>query len=459
MDRVNLVEVSTNGKASKFRETLYAKQFLSKVGKLKCVGDEWFVWDGACWASRTRDEMAPGAMGLLPAKFRTARNARAVLDHVQLLSQVRMDSLRGFYCVDAADGAVLLNCANGLLRVTHEDVQLVKHDPKWSFTAKTNTKFVADAECPQFQKVFEEMLPDEADRQLFQWFCGNVLYPSARFERALICYGPGGSGKSTLAEAFSTCLGEDLVAALSMSRICDSKSYSLPKLRWAAVNLGTEIDTIEMDESTNYKLIVSGEHVEARSIYGKPFSMKTACKLWFLANTLPRFKSGTDAEIRRTRFIRFAVQPKVKDLHLKDRLAEEREGILRWAVAALQEILATHSVPDGGKDGQKVLKKFSLSNDPVGYFVKNECSLGPDAWVEKERLDQAFEEWCNKHGEPSSVHQWFFRRLYERFTDIRPGFKNIDNRRTTVVKGLRLRPVKTEEEEEAEDRVMFWHEG
>jgi phage/plasmid-associated DNA primase len=62
-------------------------------------------------------------------------------------------------------------------------------------------------------------------------------------------------------------------------------------------------------------------------------SLKTTCKFLFLTNYLPRFQHGTNAELRRLRFLRFERKPAKPDPTLKHRIAFERDGIFRFAVA------------------------------------------------------------------------------------------------------------------------------
>ena len=95
----------------------------------------------------------------------------------------------------------------------------------------------------------------------------NFLLPDARFETCLVCYGDTGTGKSTIAEGIVSALGPDLVRQLGMSQICDPKGYHVPKLQGAAVSIGTELDSLEVAESSNFKAIVSGKPIETRAIY------------------------------------------------------------------------------------------------------------------------------------------------------------------------------------------------
>jgi phage/plasmid-associated DNA primase len=68
--------------------------------------------------------------------------------------------------------------------------------------------------------------------------------------------------------------------------------------------------------------------------------MRTTCKLWFLSNHLPRFRHGTEAELRRMRFIRFDHISDEKDVTLKAKIRAERDGILGLMVHYLQRLFA-----------------------------------------------------------------------------------------------------------------------
>lgn len=333
-----------------------------------------------------------------------------------------------------------MNASNGIVRVSGDQApELLPHDEQQLFTAKLSATYNPETEPALFRRVLEQVLPDESDRDLLQLCFGNFLLPDCRFETALVCYGEAGTGKSTISEPVSAALGTDLVARLSMSQICDPRSYHTPKLRFAAVNLGTELDTIAIDESANFKTIVSGEPIEARPIYGEPFTMQTACKLWFLANGLPRFKNGTDAELRRTRFLRFDRVPAVKDVSLKSRLLAERDGVFRFMLAGLQRLLTLPEIPLGGAESQAVHVRFKVSNDPLGCFVATHCDLDPAGTESKESIKNAFTEFCETHGLPVEFSAWFFKRLYERFTSLREVEPRREGSRVKCIAGLRLK--------------------
>jgi putative DNA primase/helicase len=371
--------------------------------------------------------------------MRTERRASSLLDHLEGRSQVTPESFFGFNKM-TEDARVLINVGNGVLAVTPSDVKMLAHDPAYNFTTRTAASYDIGAMAPIFNRIITEALPDADDRRLYQLMAGNYLLPDCRHEVAQINYGEAGRCKSTPAEAIAGALGRDLVPRLSMGHICDPKSYHLPKLRHAAVNLGTELDAIEMSDSATFKAIVSGEPIEARPIYGSPFTMQTTCKLWFLANGLPRFKHGTEAELRRIRFLRFDYLPPTKDITLKARLAAERDGIFLWMLDGLRELLTLPEMPLGGKDSRAVHDRFRISNDPVGAFVKLRCRLDPNAKVEKTLLRREYGDFCDRYELAGGCSDWFFRALYERWPSLVEGRPGGGAKRARVVVGLALFP-------------------
>ncbi len=335
--------------------------------------------------------------------------------------------------------AVLVNVANGIVRVAPDyQVERLDHDPARNFTCQLAANYDPLARCPNFERVLGEALPDADDRILLQLFAGSLLFPSCKYEAALVCYGPGGTGKSTIAEPIASVFGAELVERIGMSNICDPKGYSLPKLKHVAVNLGTELDALEVGESGNFKALVSGEPIEVRPIYGKPFTMTTTAKLWFLSNNLPRFKHGTDAEQRRTRFLRFDRIPVVKDVDLKEKLKVERDGVFSWCLEGLSRLLTLREMPLGGVESKQVHDRFAVSNDPLGAFMASRCRMDSKAQTPKEQFKAAVIEFYEAAAIPCENEAWIFRQLKDRFPQIIESKVTQGEARVRVLKGVAL---------------------
>ncbi|NQW99675.1 hypothetical protein HQ447_03380 [bacterium] len=402
-----------------YRENIFAGELKKLLPMILTTGTVWRVFDGSRWELIAGPErFLPLAIELL-ARFNhdTARRASELLAYVGASSQTT-HAWRGAYTLEAG-GAILLNLANGILRVTRNEIQLLPHDWTQGFTLTIPTPWEPQAECPAFISTLSAAIPDADDRELFRMFAGSILEPSARFEAALAVFGPTGTGKSTLVnDGIAEAVGgpaAGTVTRVSLRQMCDPKSYSIPSLEFSLVNIITEGDALEVDESGNFKSIISGEPIECREIYGKPRVIVTTVKLLLATNSLPRFKNGTDAEGRRLRLLNFDQVPSRPDPELKHRIHAEGAGILRWMAEALQVVLGLRVMPPGGASAKRVTDRFALSNDSLGCFIATECALEPAGWTGREQLLGAFNEFADSHGFSADNAAWFFRKLFDRF--------------------------------------------
>lgn len=410
----------------------------------KVCEKRWFVYENGVWRLRTRHKHRPIVLSAIPEQHRTAKREHAVLDLIEGLNQTDEAIFKGvsFYADDDAK-VIMLNAQNGVLRITKDDITLLDHDPKYLFTRALKIDYKPNAKCPLYTKTLKESLPDPLDQELFQLCLGNFLLPDCRFETVLVCYGEAQCGKSTLADPVTDIFGNDddgLMTHLSLAQICENDSPYLAKIRNASVNLGTEIQGLEIGDSGILKQIVSGEAIEARNLYCNSFKTKPTCKLWFLSNNLPQFKNGTDAERRRIKFLRFDHKPKAKDVMLKHKLKSEHQGLFNFILDGLQKLLTLPEMPEGGISSQQTSSRFANANDPIGSFVKQSCKMGPDETVLKTVLERAYMQYIETNNFSGKISSAFYRQLYSRFTSISETRVREGGERVRRVIGLSLTP-------------------
>ncbi len=419
------IERRVQSSGGAYKESVFAVELQNLLPPILTTGDTWRVFDGNRWERIEGPErFLPLALELL-AHFalNTVCRARDLVAHVGAAAQTTQ-AWRGAYGFDK-EGAVLLNLSNGILRVTENGAQLRPHDWQEGFTMTIPTPWKPAADCPSFMATLSEAMPDADDRDLFRLFSGSILEPSARLEAGLAAFGQSGTGKSTLIDSgIAAAIGgpaSGTVSRVSLRQLCDPKSYSLPALEFSLVNIITEGDALEVEESGNFKSIISGEPIECREIYGKPRVIVTTAKLMLATNSLPRFKNGTDAEGRRLRLLNFDQVPAKPDPSLKHRISAEASGILRWMVEALREVLAMQDMPRGGASAKRVTDRFALSNDSLGCFIGAQCELNPAKHAPREELLAAFNEFADSHGFSADNHVWFFRKLFDRYPHLSAG--------------------------------------
>jgi putative DNA primase/helicase len=300
---------------------------------------------------------------------------------------------------------------------------------------------VGDATCPVFDRVLAESLPIPADRDVLLDVLATALIPDARYEKALVVIGDAGTGKSTVVEAGIHPVFGRACTTVSMANICNQNKYFLGELEHSLINIGTEINTLEMEDSGPFKQLTSGERFMARRIYGKPFEMHATTKLVFLANSMPKFKYGTKAEIRRLRFSRFDNVPQKPDPTLKAKISAESAGVFIKLVLRARELLSGRPLPERSKTEQAVVNVFRTTHDPLGTFIDDCCVIDPHLYVTKFDLNSAFGRWCERNGQSTErlTQNWFYKNLYQGHPEIKDRrIKMEDGTRPRVICGLGL---------------------
>jgi P4 family phage/plasmid primase-like protien len=430
-------ETENNGALNEHAtETELANLLARRLPPVRCVGTLWFSYKNGVWSKGTKDIYRPQALEIQHLRKRSDRRANSVLSHLESRTQINEREFSSFY--KFADGAILINCENGVLRVTQSSEDLFPHSPDYFFTSQVAAKFDPLADAPTFEKVLQEALPDPEDLNLFRLFAGYILYPGCPFEAALVCYGDGGTGKSTIAEGLRAALGNDLVRSLSLIQICDPRSFHLVNLEHSAVNISAELDALPIVGAENFKLLVSGEHVAADRKHQDLVQLKTSCKFLFLTNYLPRFQHGTDAELRRLRFLRFEKKPKKPDPTLKEKVALEADGIFRLMIDGLRTLLVRQEIPQGGQQSRETRERFKLQNDPVAAFVRSSCRLDPKGEQVKDALYDEYKQFLDANGLPEPQDKsTFFRAVYNRF-QVKEVKRRDGNRFVRKVIGIEL---------------------
>ena len=336
-----------------------------------------------------------------------------------------------------SDGWPLISVKDSTICITPDGILNQATDPNEHFTIALPIGYKPNAEAPLFHRTLCEAVPDESDRELFLDVLATALIPDCRHEVAMVVVGESGTGKSTIMAPIPFVFGE-ACSSLSIADLCHSSGFKLALLNNRMVNLATELNTVELDNSGLFKQLVSGELFTARPIYGKPFEMRSIAKLVFLANSLPKFRAGTDAEIRRLRFVRFDRKVSNPDLTLKERLANEAAGVFAELVRRARPLL-TRRLPEPSNFGKETVERFSVSNDPVGQFVKSECQLGTEKQCNKSILYEEFSQFRDAHGISDRFDKSaFFRTLYDRFPSVKQSRSRSDVGRTQVVVGIGL---------------------
>jgi len=419
-----------------YNESMAVEKALSVLPPIYAVGTNWFAYENGVWKPTTYHIYRPDVRSILPEKFRKQSKISVILKHIESIHQISDSAFKSFYTTSG--NAILINVKNGMVKVEGNSAILVPHDKNLNFTRQVDASYNPSATCPIFHRTVGEALPDELDRRLLQLFIGSTLLPSSKFEATLFCYGPTGNGKSTVSEAALSFFNNTLIEHISMANLCNKNGYYTPLLKDVAVNLGTELDASAVGESGIYKTLVSGESMAARAIRGNPFTLTTTAKLMFLSNNLPSFKHGTEAELRRMRFLHFNQVLTHKDVNLKHDLIQERDGIFLWAIQGLIQLLQLKEMPHGGGSSSAVHERFAVRNDPFGRFIATRCRKNPDGYVLKSELKKSLLNFYKENGIPPVDDRLIVSKLLDSNPNLKETQPRLTGKKLRVINGIEL---------------------
>ena len=225
--------------------------------------------------------------------------------------------------------------------------------------------------APIFRSFLDRVLPDVESQRVLAEFVGYVFTHNLKLEKALLLYGGGANGKSVFFDVLQALLGDHNVSSYSLSSLTNSKNgYYRAMLADKLVNYASEIHS--RLEAHLFKQLVSGEPVEARLPYGRPFNLTDYAKLIFNANELPRDVEHTNAFFRRFLVIPFKVT--IPEAEQDKRLAEkiirdELPGVFNWVLDGLERLLAQEGFSEC-RAVDDAVNRYRAESDSVAMFTE-----------------------------------------------------------------------------------------
>lgn len=293
-----------------------------------------------------------------------------------------------------------VNLLNGTLFITAEKIELKKHNPKDFLKYVLNFEYNPTADCPKFKKFLDEVLPDKSKQLVLAEYIASIFIKNGvlKLEKILLLYGGGSNGKSVLFEILNALLGEVNISNYSLENLTDQSGYYRAMIGRKLLNYASEISP--KNNVTMVKQLASGEPMDAREPYGKPFIIKDYAKLIFNTNTLPERVEQTDAFYRRFLIIHFdqTIPEEKQDRQLAQKIIDtELSGVLNWVLEGLQRLLKqkgfSHSVAV-----ERALKVYKHESNPVAMWLTDNNWKKSDSYVPLQDIYTYYRDYCIKNG-------------------------------------------------------------
>src|SRR5690606_17645206 len=193
-----------------------------------------------------------------------------------------------------------------------------------------------------------------------------------KLEKVLLLFGTGANGKSVLFEILMALLGAQNVANYSLQSLTAENGNSRAMLVNKLLNYASEING--KLESNIFKLLISGEPVEARLLYKNTQIISDYARFMFNCNELPKEVENTNAFFRRFIILPFRVTipPNKQDKELSSRIIEtELSGVFNWVLNGLTRLLKNKDFTQSSIVQNEVLQ-YQKESDSVMMFLEDE---------------------------------------------------------------------------------------
>jgi len=346
--------------------------------------------------------------------------------------------------LDGRESGPIVAVSNGLLDITSR--QLQPHSPLY-FT-QVSVPFPYDPDVPEpecWNDFLDALWPDEPDAidVLGEWF-GYVISGRTDLHKIFMMVGPTRGGKGVIARILGALLGKRNVCGPTLSSL--GSEFGLAPL------LGKSLAVISDARSSGIKgsssvvverlLSISGEDtLTVNRKYKEQWSGKLPVRLHIVSNELPRLGDASSAIIGRLVLLLTTRSWLGKEDHeLEAKLRKELTGILNFALEGLRRLTV---------DNENHFTRFACADEaitqmrdlasPVGAFVRERCTLEPDAEIAVDALYSAYKDWCQAGEYPKSPKVHFGRDLRAACPSVRKTRPRDSDSRHYVYAGIRLR--------------------
>lgn len=208
--------------------------------------------------------------------------------------------------LEGNDDCVKINLFNGTLKIDSEGCTLEPFSADDFMRYQLSVAYDENAQTNLFQQFLNRVLPEKESQDFLAEYIGYALTNNLKLEQCLLLIGSGANGKSVVFDIVNALLGNENITHYTLSQLCNENGYYRSMISGKLLNYSSELGT-NLSDVDMIKKLISGEPVDARNPYGRPFTVRKYCKFMFNTNSLPTSVEISDAYFRRMNFMQFDV--------------------------------------------------------------------------------------------------------------------------------------------------------
>jgi len=284
----------------------------------------------------------------------------------------------------------VLDISTGQMREHRKEDYLetvIKHDydpsatcPSW-LSCLTNNWFKNDADADK--KI-----------QALQEFIGYTLLPHAKYKKALLCFGPSNTGKTVISHVIIEIVGRTNTSLIPLEKMGDPRAIA--PIKGKMLNVVGEVSVKAMIADGGFKQLISTqEPVLLDQKYKEAELYVPFAKHAIFSNTLPLISDHTEAVFNRLLIIEFknVIPEAEQDKHLNDKLSEEIEGIINWAIEGLKRLVNSGGQFTIPESSIELIAEYKHEQNPINVFIEERCEEDEGSYITMEEFRKEFYDW------------------------------------------------------------------
>lgn len=317
-----------------------------------CPAVGWYIWDGTVWNEDKKEEIFQYAKRIVRDMYSLLPGIKDNIKQAKLLKFIQgTENQRPLTSMVASarnepgipierevfdNHKNLINVMNGVLNL--RTGRLIPHNKELLLSKKIPCNYIQTSTCPQWDAFLDQIVPDKKIQGFLQRYFGYSLTGHTSEQVFVIAQGNGSNGKGTMIDTIldvisdygKTCEPETIIK----KKYSRSSSNDLADLQGARFVITSETEQNQVLDEGRIKKITGQDKIKCRFLYQEFFEYTPEFKLFLMTNHEPLIESQDYSIWRRVLKVPFSVKisREQADLHLRDKLISEREGIFRWLV-------------------------------------------------------------------------------------------------------------------------------
>ncbi len=291
-----------------------------------------------------------------------------------------------------------LGVKNGAIKLTTGSY--VTNDPSYLITKSTNAAFEPEATCPNWTAFLNTIF--QGDQELIgfiQRVAGESLIGERCKTKLIMFTGDGANGKSTFVDSLMLMMGDYAITSSpdAITTGNSSNDYYLADMKGARMSILNESRANARLDNQMVKQLVDSGKVQARQIYGKPFTFQPVATPILTTNNPPVISSEY-AINRRLLCVHFNYQIPVEDRNpnfISESIEPELSGILNWALEGCRQYLEQGLNPP--ESVLKTTREYIFEHDRVLKYVTENFDQDAGRKIPAKEFYGAYVRWCGQH--------------------------------------------------------------